>query len=456
MTNIFYIGIGGIGMSALALYHKKIGMNVSGYDRSRSEITDRLEREGIAVYFDADPSILPEKTENTIIIFSKAIPHGHPLLRAAREKGYAVLSRSSALGELVLEGNCIAVAGTHGKSTVTALIAHILTISGEGCTAFIGAESRNYDSNLLLGSFDNMVVEADEYGRSFLDLYPDMAVITGVDADHLDVYGDLEGVIQAFKTFARQVSGTLIVKEGSPIKIDDTRAWLLTYSLSSKTADFYAKGIRSYRNGYYSFDFVYPAGEIQDIRLEVPGLMNVENCVAAAAMAMVFGISPEEIRSALQSYKGLKRRLDVLLDSPEVAYVDDYAHHPTEIASSLSSVRGMYPGRKITVVFQPHLYSRTRDHASEFAKALSLADELIILDIYPAREDPIPGVDSMMILKDVLCPKKMFVRRDGLLDILPGKDIDVLVTMGAGDISGLVGPLTELLRDRNTLKIFRR
>ena len=438
MTNIFYIGIGGIGMSALALYHKKIGMNVSGYDRSRSEITDRLEREGIAVYFDADPSILPEKTENTIIIFSKAIPHGHPLLLAAREKGYAVLSRSSALGELVLEGNCIAVAGTHGKSTVTALIAHILTISGEGCTAFIGAESRNYDSNLLLGSFDNMVVEADEYGCSFLDLYPDMAVITGVDADHLDVYGDLEGVIQAFKTFARQVSGTLIVKEGSPIKIDDTRAWLLTYSLSSKTADFYAKGIRSYRNGYYSFDFVYPAGEIQDIRLEVPGLMNVENCVAAAAMAMVFGISPEEIRSALQSYKGLKRRLDVLLDSPEVAYVDDYAHHPTEIRASLEAA-GIVPHRKLWCIFQPHTYSRTAAFLDDFAESLSLADEVVLAEIYAAREVNTLGISSADLSEKlrargknaVFFPTFEEIEDYVLANIAPG---DLVMTMGAGDV----------------------
>ena len=446
--NVYFIGIGGIGMSAIARFCKFKGCSVSGYDRTPSELTRRLEAEGIEVHYDDDCSRIPEDREDTLVVYTPAVPDEFGELAYAREKGYKVIKRSRMLGELTRGESCLAVAGTHGKTTTSTMIAHILTEGGNGCSAFLGGISKNYGTNMLVSDTPVVVAEADEFDRSFLQLHPSTAVITSMDADHLDIYGDLEHVQQAFREFASQVSETLILKYGLPIASGDVQAKIFTYHFDNPSADFHSANLRLGDDGHYTYDLVYPGGTLSDIRVGAIGWVNVENSIAAAAVCLCRGMDAQKVRHALSSFEGVRRRLDVHVNRPGLCYIDDYAHHPAELRSAISSVRQVFPGRKITGVFQPHLYTRTRDFASGFAEALSLLDRLILLDIYPAREEPIEGVSSELIFKDVSCPEKLLVHKSGLMDLLSREELDVLITLGAGDIDRFVPEITEMLEKR--------
>ena len=446
--HIYFIGIGGIGMSAIARYYNFKGLDVSGYDRTESDLTRQLVQEGIRVHYTDSPELIPASVDDTLVVYTPAIPEDLQELVTVRRKGYKVVKRSRMLGEITDGQVCLAVAGTHGKTTTSTLAAHILTQSGEGCSAFLGGISKNYGTNLLMSKGDVVVAEADEFDRSFLQLHPAIAVITAMDADHLDIYGDLEHVQEAFRNFASQVSGAVIKKIGLPLEQEHTRAKLYTYSLDNPQADFYASDIRLQQDGHFVFDLNHPGGIVKDIRLGTLGWVNVENCVAASAICLLHGTDAESIRNAASSFQGVRRRLDVHLNRPGLTYIDDYAHHPAELATAISSLKQIFPSRTVTGVFQPHLYTRTRDLAKGFAESLSLLDELILLDIYPAREEPIPGVTSEIIFKDVTCPVKKMLHKQELLDYLSGRDLDVLATFGAGDIDRLVQPITEKLEQR--------
>ena len=435
-------------MSALARYYKFKGFNVAGYDRTPSELTGQLEAEGISVHYEDRPDLIPSDINETLVVYTPAIPADLGELVKAREGGYALLKRSRTLGEIARGQRCLAVAGTHGKTTTSTLTAHILTACGEGCSAFLGGISRNYGTNLLMSKTNTVVAEADEFDRSFLQLYPEIAVITAVDPDHLDIYGDYAHVVEAFKAFASQVSGTLIAKLGTPIVQADTKARLLSYHYTDSSADFYAGNPHPDQCGHFHYDLHYPGGVIEDVRVGAPGWVNAENSVAAAAIALSYGIEPAAVKAAIGTFEGVKRRLEVHVNSPRLSYIDDYAHHPAELASAISSMRDIFPGRKLTAIFQPHLYTRTRDFAPEFAAALSKVDKLILLDIYPAREEPIPGVTSEIIFKDVTAPEKVLLKKEELMDYLAKEPLDVLVSFGAGNIDRFIEPITELLKNR--------
>ena len=448
MKNVYFIGIGGIGMSALARYYKFKGYEVAGYDRTPSDLTAQLEKEGISVHYEDRPDLIPASVEDTLVVYTPAIPQDLGELQKAMGGGYKVLKRSRTLGEITRGQRCLAVAGTHGKTTTSTLTAHIFTETGEGCSAFLGGISRNYGTNLLMSRNETVVVEADEFDRSFLQLFPEIAVITAVDPDHLDIYGDYAHVVEAFKAFASQVTGTVIAKKGTPIGPEDTRARVLTYHYTDEGADFCAQNPRPDECGYFHYDLKYPGGILKDIRVGAPGWVNAENSVAAAAIALTYGLEPEAIRKAIGTFEGVKRRLEVHVNSPKLSYIDDYAHHPAELTSAISSMRDIFPGRRITAIFQPHLYTRTRDFAAEFAEALSAVDKLILLDIYPAREEPIPGVTSEMIFKDVTAPEKVLIKKEELMDYLSDEPLDVLVTFGAGNVDRYIEPITQLLKSR--------
>ena len=421
--NIYFIGIGGIGMSAIARYYNVKGFKVSGYDKTPSPLTHALEAEGIDVHYIDDISYIPSNIEETLVVYTPAIPKDMGELVYVQEKGYRVIKRSRMLGEIAQGQRCMAVAGTHGKTTTSTLVSHLFTDSGEGCSAFLGGISNNYDSNLLTHANDVIVAEADEFDRSFLQLFPEIAVITSMDADHLDIYGDEAHIREAFKAFASQVSGTVIVKHGLDITPEDTKATIMTYGYDTSEADFYAEPLEG---GH--FNLHYPGGIIEDCIVGIPGWVNIENGTAAAAIALTYGIAPEKIKAALASFSGVKRRFDMQVNKEGLVYIDDYAHHPNEI------------------------YTRTRDFAPEFAEALSMVDRLILLDIYPARELPIPGVTSQIIFDDVTAPEKVLISKEELLgyvDGLPLGEKEVFVTLGAGDIDRLVGPLAQLLTEKH-------
>lgn len=446
--NIYFIGIGGIGMSAIARYYKFKGCNVSGYDKTPSELTGELIAEGIGVHYEDNTDFIPKDIENTLVVYTPAIPHDLKELLYVQEHGYTLLKRSKTLGEIAKGQRCLAVAGTHGKTTTSTLLAHIFTDSKVGCSAFLGGISKNYDTNLLVSHNPTIVAEADEFDRSFLQLFPEIAVITAMDADHLDIYGDLKHVHEAFQAFAGQVSGTVITKLGLDITPNHTKARIMRYSYNDPRADFYADNLRKDECGYFTFNLKYPDGVIKDCRVGVPGWVNVENAVAASAMALVYGIDPEAIRHALGTFLGVKRRFDIHVNRPGCAYIDDYAHHPNEISTAISSMRDIFPGRRLTAIFQPHLYTRTRDFADEFAKALSAVDKLILLDIYPAREEPIPGVSSRLIFDKVTAPEKVLLKKEMLMKYLEDEKIDTLITFGAGNIDRFIPQITEMLSKR--------
>ena len=448
MKNVYFIGIGGIGMSAIARYFKFKGYEVSGYDRTPSELTAKLESEGIGVHYEDNVGFIPKDVEETLVIYTPAIPAELSELKYVLDNGYRVVKRSKALGEITAGQTCLAVAGTHGKTTTSTLVAHIITEGGHGCSAFLGGISKNYGTNLLMSHTPTVVAEADEFDRSFLQLHPAIAAITAMDADHLDIYGDLAHVQEAFREFASQVSETLILKYGCPVSDDQTPARIYTYHFDDRRADIHSTNLRLDGTGHYTYDLVYPGGVLTDIRVGTLGWLNVENSIAAAAICLCYGIDAQKIRHAIGTFEGAQRRLDEHINTPALTYIDDYAHHPAELASAISSIRGIFPGRKITGVFQPHLYTRTRDFAGEFAAALSALDKLILLDIYPAREEPIPGVSSEIIFNAVTAPEKVLLKREELMDYLKDEKLDVLVTFGAGNIDRFIEPIRQMLQKR--------
>ncbi len=445
--NYYFIGIGGIGMSAIARYFNNAGFKVSGYDRTPSPLTARLEQEGISIHYEDRPDLIPQDVESTFVIYTPAIPADLGEMRTVMEKGYNVCKRSRALGEIARRQKCLAVSGTHGKTTTSTLLSHILTSSGEGCNAFLGGISKNYDTNLLLSSNPVLVAEADEFDRSFLQLFPEIAVITATDADHLDIYNDHRHVIEAFGEFASQVNetGAVIIKKGVEVPREGIKAKVYSYSYD-QPCDFYASDIVALEGGYFDFTVNSPMGRIEHCKVGVPGWVNVENAIAASAVALLHGTTPEKIREALATFTGVKRRFDIHVNTPSKAYIDDYAHHPNEIKAAISSIRNIFAGRHICGIFQPHLYTRTRDFADEFANALSGLDSLIMLPIYPAREMPIEGVNSEMILDKVTITDKRIVAKEELLDTIKGLDIDCLVTFGAGDIDRFINPIEEYIK----------
>lgn len=448
--NIYFIGIGGIGMSAIARYYNAKGFKVSGYDKTPSPLTHALESEGIEVHYEDDVKYVPAEVDKTLVVYTPAIPKDMGELVFVQEKGYRVIKRSRMLGEIADGQRCMAVAGTHGKTTTSTLVSHLFTASGEGCSAFLGGISKNYDSNLLIHENDVIVAEADEFDRSFLQLFPEIAVITSMDADHLDIYGDEAHIREAFKAFAGQVSGTVIVKKGLDITAEDTKAAIMTYAYGDASADFYAEPMKA---GH--FNLHYPGGVIENCVVGIPGWVNIENGTAAAAIALTYGIEPSKIKEALASFRGVKRRFDMQVNLDGLVYIDDYAHHPNEIAAALSSIRERYPEYRYTAIFQPHLYTRTRDFAPEFAQALSQADRLVLLDIYPAREEPIEGVTSQIIFDDVTSPSKTLIRKEELLEWISNTELDgkeLFITLGAGDIDRLVTPLGELLEKKHSVR----
>ena len=435
-------------MSAIARFYKFQGCEVSGYDRTESALTDKLVEEGIPVHYTDSPELIPANAKETLVIYTPAVPDNLSELQYVRQNGYKIVKRSRALGEITRGQSCLAVAGTHGKTTTSTLVAHILQETEKGCSAFLGGISKNYGTNLLMSRNNVVVAEADEFDRSFLQLCPSIAAITAMDADHLDIYGTLENMQDAFRKFAAQVSETLIVKIGLPIRQTEVSARIYSYAFDDPKADFHAQNLRLDKDGHYTYDLVRPGGVLKDIRVGTLGWVNVENSIAAAAICLCFGVDGQVIRKAIDSYQGACRRLDERFNRDGRTYIDDYAHHPAELATAISSLRGIFPGRKITAVFQPHLYTRTRDFAPEFAEALSAVDKLILLDIYPAREEPIEGVSSEIIFKDVTAPEKVLITKEELMPLLEKEDIDVLVTFGAGNIDRFIEPITKMLEDK--------
>jgi UDP-N-acetylmuramate--alanine ligase len=447
ITKIYFIGIGGIGMSALARYFLSRGLRVSGYDKTATPLTRQLEQEGIAIHYEDDPEQAPKDAE--LIVYTPALPKEHRELLYYREHGYTVLKRSDVLGAITNSSFNICVAGTHGKTTVTTMIAHILRDSGYGCNAFLGGIAVNYDSNFWSDPRNTCVVEADEYDRSFLKLSPDVAVITAMDADHLDIYGTAAEVQQAFIDFSGRLKkeGILLSKWGLK-RGDELRAdRRLTYGLGSG-ADIAAENIQMNRGGY-SFDLRIKTRVLEKMTLHMGGMHNVENVTAAIAVADFLGIDEEKIRRAVGSFRGVRRRFEYIINRPALVFIDDYAHHPEELKALISGAKGLFGERKAVVIFQPHLFTRTRDFAEDFAKSLDLADEVFLLPIYPARELPIEGVGSNLIAEKMEKGKASVVTKEELLRLIKErkKEWQLLITAGAGDIDALVTPLKEMLEE---------
>ena len=450
--NIYFIGIGGIGMSALARYFRHEGRNVAGYDRVWSELSARLEEENIPVHYEDDPGLIPPAFRNpadTTVVYTPAVPADHMELNWFRDNGFEVVKRSKMLG-LLSEGKFVmAVAGTHGKTTTSTMAAWFNSRgAGEG-SAFLGGVSRNFGTNMVLGEGDRLVVEADEFDRSFLQLHPQAALVTSADADHLDIYGDHGRLKDAFQAFVGQIppGGTLILNSGADLNLVRCRINIFTYSLDHRSTDFHARNIKLADGGRYTFDIVTPDEVIEKCTLGIPGLINVENCVGAVALVSVRGYDRDNLREAIRTFSGVARRFDFRVNTPAAVYMDDYAHHPRELEAMITSVRSMFPHRHLTVAFQPHLYTRTRDFAPGFAAALSLADRVLMLPIYPARELPIEGVTSEMILKDITAEKEM-VEKDRLAMSIEDLDTDIVVTAGAGDIDRLCGDVERVIRNK--------
>lgn len=443
IQRVYFVGIGGIGMSAVARYFANRGCMVCGYDKTRTGLTAALEKEGILVSYMDDASVLPasfhEKSENTLIVYTPAIPKNSGILNYFRDSGFVLKKRSEVLGIISKGQFCIAVAGTHGKTTTSAIVAHVLIASRYGCTAFLGGIATNYDSNFIIGENNVVVVEADEYDRSFLTLHPDISVVTSMDADHLDIYGDEGHLKESFRIFAGQLKpgGTLFVREGLPL--NNGLSYSAGVSSQIKGQNIRVEGSR------FVFDYVDAELIIADIRLMLPGSHNVENAVAAIAVALKLGIDPQEIKDAIGSFKGVKRRFEYIVNEPGHIYIDDYAHHPEELRACFDAVRQLYPDKKLTVIFQPHLFTRTRDFADDFAEVLSTADDLLLLEIYPARELPLPGINSQLLLDKIQITSKEICGKDLVLETIKNKKPELLLTVGAGDIDTLIQPLKAIL-----------
>lgn len=453
IEGMYFVGIGGIGMSALALYFAKGGYVVAGYDRSESRITLSLIENNCTVTYKDDLRFLPDlfryssDKSKVIIVYTPAIPAENQILSFFRSNGYVIYKRSEILGEISSNTDTLAVAGTHGKTTVSTMLAHLLKQSHIDCSAFLGGISKNYDSNLLLGDSRFTVMEADEFDRSFHRLKPLIAIVTSLDADHLDIYGDQATMIKAYNEFCGKIrhGGDLIVN--SRIRKDvvvPEGVSCYTYGLNNE-ADFRSTDIKRSED-YYSFNFKSPTASIEDLHFAFPGIINIENFTAAIAVAMMCGVTEQEIRKAVMLFQGVRRRFDIRINLPGLAFVDDYAHHPEEIRVCIKSVKEYFAGRKITGIFQPHLFSRTRDHADGFAKILDELDEVILLPIYPAREKPIEGVTSELIFNKMKSGKKRLLEKSDIPGELDSNKIDVLLTIGAGDIDTLVAPIEDKLR----------
>ena len=445
-------------MSAIARYFMHEGYAVAGYDRTATPLTRELEAEGAAIHYDDDPELIPvamRSKDDTLVVLTPAIPADHKEWAWLRERGFTIEKRSAMLGVLSEGKLSMAVAGTHGKTTTSTLAAWLNhAAAGEG-SAFLGGISRNFSSNLVLGEGRRLVVEADEYDRSFLRLHPDIAVITAVDADHLDIYGTVEAVVEAFEQFASQIKpgGALILKQGVELKFDSSERKLYRYSCD-KGGDFHAENIRLIEGGHYLYDIVLPDDRIEDCELGILGKVHIENAVAAVAMLWCAAkienkvFDREAVRRALKEFEGVKRRMEVYVNTPKQVYIDDYVHHPEELRATIESLRGIFPGRRLLAIFQPHLYTRTQDLAPEFAEALSLADEVILVPIYPAREEPIEGVCSEMIGR-MLKMEWTLAEREELAEIVATMDTDVVVTFGAGNIDVTCSGIAQALSKKS-------
>lgn len=455
ITSVYFVGAGGIGMSALARYFRAKGKQVAGYDKTPSDLTAALIEEGIRIHYTDDITLIPadcKQIDSTLVIYTPAIPETHTELNYFKTNGFTLMKRARVLGEITRTERGLCVAGTHGKTTTSSMLAHLLKQSHVDCNAFLGGVLKNYNSNLMLSDKSDLaVIEADEFDRSFHWLNPYMAVITAVDPDHLDVYGTPAAYRESFEHFTSLIrpDGCLVMKKGlqlQPRLPEGTK--LYTYS-ATEEADFFARNIRI-GNGDILFDFVTPDGCIPDVKLGVPVKVNIENGVAAMALAWLNGLTPEEIRRGMETFAGPVRRFDFHLKKDDIVLLDDYAHHPAELKASIQSVKELYPDKKVTGIFQPHLYTRTRDFAADFAASLSLLDELILLDIYPAREEPIPGVTSQIIFDRVTIPNKRMIRKEELLDLVQKEaaSFEVVLMVGAGNIDRLVEPVKQILEKR--------
>ena len=450
LTSVYFVGAGGIGMSALIRYFLSKGKRVAGYDRTPTELTLQLNKEGAEIHYEDNISLIPEYCKNplsTLVVYTPAVPSSHTELTFFKEKNFEIMKRARVLGEITRSSRGLCFAGTHGKTTTSSMAAHLLKQSSVGCNAFLGGILKNYDSNLLLSDKSDLtVIEADEYDRSFHQLLPYMAVITSADPDHLDIYGTPEAYRESFEYFTSLIrpSGCLIMKKGIAVTPRlQPGVTLYTYAME-ENADFYAEHIRI-GNGGIIFDFVTPEETIPDISLGVPVKVNIENGVAAMAVAWLNGVTGDELRSAMYTFAGAKRRFDFYIKRDDLVLIDDYAHHPEELKASILSVKELYAGKKITGIFQPHLYTRTRDFSTEFAKSLSYLDELILLDIYPAREEPIPGITSRVIFDKVTIPDKKLCSKEELPGIVASGKFEVVLMVGAGDIDRLVLPVKQIL-----------
>lgn len=450
---VYFVGAGGIGMSALVRYFLSKGKAVGGYDRTASALTEKLRQEGADIHYEDNVALIPEvflNPETTLIVYTPAIPAEHKELTYFREHNFEIQKRAQVLGMITQTERGLCVAGTHGKTTTSTMAAFLLDNSHVKCNAFLGGISKNYGTNLLVSDqSDFVVIEADEFDRSFHWLTPYATVITATDSDHLDIYGTHEAYLESFRKYTSLIrpDGYLIIKKGIDLQ-PDVKEGVTVYTYSDKEGDFHAENIRI-GNGEIFFDFISPLGNIKDVQLGVPVYVNIENGIAAMALAQIGGATAEEIKVAMPQFKGVDRRFDFKLKNDHIVFLSDYAHHPAEIKQSVSSLRILYPDKKLTAIFQPHLYTRTRDFYKDFADSLSLLDEVILLDIYPARELPIEGVTSKLIY-DNLRPgiEKTMCHKEDLIELLKTKNIEVLITLGAGDVDNYVTPIYELLKDR--------
>jgi UDP-N-acetylmuramate--alanine ligase len=441
--NVYFIGIGGIGMSALARYFQYIGKNVVGYDKTPTQLTDELQAIGLEVHFEDNISLIPTDfyIENTLVIVTPAVPVSHSEWNYFIERGYNIKKRAEVLGIITKDTYCFAVAGTHGKTTTSSILGHVLYESGVDVTAFLGGIVENYNSNLIGSGKTVTVVEADEFDRSFLHLHPNVSCVTSMDADHLDIYGDAASIEESFREFAAKTSSeNLYVIKGLPLQGN-------TIGVNTD-ADFSAQNIRI-ENGFYVFDIKTPIELVQNVKFGLPGHHNLTNALLAFAMAKSYGVSNEKITAALSSFKGVRRRFSFQIREEKLVYIDDYAHHPTEINAVHQAVRELYPGKKIIAAFQPHLFSRTKDFIDGFATSLSQFDEILLLDIYPARELPMEGVNSTWLLNKIKNPNKKLVSKVELFTTFKNSDADVFITIGAGDIGEMVKDLKKALHEKN-------
>lgn len=443
IKNVYLVGIGGIGMSGLARYFQNQGRSVSGYDKTETALTKQLVAEGISINYQDDPTFIPsevkELSPETLIIYTPAIPNDSSILNFFKEQGHGLHKRAEVLGLLSKSKYTIAVAGTHGKTTTSSLIAHILTDSDFHCSAFLGGIASNYDTNMLISDSQLLVVEADEYDRSFLTLHPDISIVTSTDADHLDIYDNRDNLLDSFRLFVKQTvdGGTRIIRKGLALPAD------INYA-QGEEADAYSSESRIV-NGAFYFDYHHGDTVIPDIHLGIPGNHNIENAVAAITAVRILGVPVEKIKQALSNFKGVKRRFEYIVNTENHIYIDDYAHHPAELQAFFKATRSLYPERKMTAIFQPHLFSRTRDFADDFAEALSLVDELILMPIYPAREQPIVGITSEWLLDKIQIENKKVLSEEEVEVYIAQEKPELVLTVGAGNIDRLVQPLKEIL-----------